>query len=157
MNMKTFFENIVSFFKNIEVSDIIAKTRRYANKAKLSVTRFIFTSRKYAYAVARFFFAEETISDIKKVGAFVKKISKTVARIAAIPCFIIGLSMVFSGLTSSLATVILGIFIMALPKAILESGKKKEYVFVKTDNIKEYDSSSTPAFASVTDIDDSEK
>ena len=157
MKLKAFFENIVSFFRNIKASDISAKVDRSVEKARISALRFIHHSRKFAVATLRFFFAEETIGDIKKVGAFLKKISKFVARIAAIPCFIIGLSMVLNGLGSSLITVILGLFIMALPKAVLESGKKKKYVYVKSINTEEFTSSEVPAFATIRDIDDSEK
>ena len=157
MKLKAFFENIVSFFRNINTADLSDKFDRGLEKARISVLRLIHYCRKFANATLRFFFAEETISDIKKARAFLIKISKIVARIAAIPCFFIGLFMILEGIYTSLTSVILGFFIMAIPKAILESGKVKKVVYAKFVKTEEFDSSKTPAFASIDDTENSEK
>ena len=115
----------MSFFKELNVKKYIARARYNVKKTQKSVTRVLDVTRKYVAIVLNFFFAQETIEDIKKVGKFFKKIIRIVARIAAIPCFFIGLGMILTGLKSSLGLMILGFFIMMLPKHILKSGQKK--------------------------------
>ena len=152
MNMfKKLFARFVSAVKNTAICKSIAKYAEYDdNEMRESVVRFIAKVRKVVMAIFRFFFAEETISDIKKVCNFGNKIIKICARIAAIPCFFIGLSMILSGLTSSLWTVILGLVVMALPKAILEGNKRTRVI---RKEIEEKYDNTKPAFASIGDSD----
>ena len=123
MKLNVFFENVLSFFKELDFAQYVANVKRKVARTRRSVNRVLNIMHKYVSIVLNFFFAEETIEDIKKVGKFFKKIIRIVARIAAIPCFFIGLVMILTG--SSLGLMILGFFIMMLPKHILKSGQKK--------------------------------